>query len=47
MHDISLTESIMSEIMSSIIDVYNGDYNLSRKAEPNPQEDLDGPITRA
>jgi hypothetical protein len=27
--------------------VHHGDYNPSRKAEPNLQEDSDGPITRA
>jgi len=28
-------------------DVHHGDYNLSRKAEPNLQEDSDRLITRA
>jgi hypothetical protein len=28
-------------------DVHHGDYNPSRKAEPNLQEDSDDPITRA
>jgi len=28
-------------------DVHHGDYNPSRKDEPNLQEDSDGPITRA
>jgi hypothetical protein len=29
-----------------VYNVHHGDYNPSRKAEPNLQEDLDGPITR-
>jgi hypothetical protein len=28
-------------------DVHHGDYNPSRKGEPNLQEDSDGSITRA
>jgi hypothetical protein len=37
----------LGEVSSLLGDVHHGDYNPSRKAEPNLQEDSDGSITRA
>jgi hypothetical protein len=31
----------------NMLDMYHGNYNLSREAKSNMQEDSDGPMTRA
>jgi hypothetical protein len=38
---------VVSKCSNSIIDVHHGNYNPSRKAKSNMQEDSDGPMTRA
>jgi len=44
--DIDNTDLRTSHSQPGADDVHHGDYNPSRKAEPNLQEDSDGPITR-
>jgi ribosomal protein L21E len=45
--DIDDTDLRTNHSQPGVDDVHHGDYNPSRKAEPNLQEDSDGPITRA
>ena len=47
MDDIDDTDLRTNHSQPGADDVHHGDYNPSRKDEPNLQEDSDGPITRA